>query len=509
MKYLIFIFLLFLILFESSKSLVFQDSCLNEGVVRFHDSTLVLHYKLSIGNISADTETISINYIDFTPKNEQIIIGTYKLGIDIKTYNVILIKRENKWEVFLNDSNKLIYDKNLEPDPYKNSYTARKITGYKIQGDYIYLLCGGLGTLDILDSKTLNPFNLNTAYIIKINMYNQNDKTQIFLSNDYYATDIFFRDDSWIVTGLTHIYWFNSTFLYSYKAEIIKPNEINEYAFISAYPVSKDSVYLLFAQDKYNRDSSKIDYRLYFTSDGAKSFTRVTTPLKKTGGLFFTDSKTGYYSGEYADSSLRIYSKIFKTNDGGLTWTSIFDFKTFIIKTKSQNLQYSSDLRFFNNGRIKLFGSAIGSVYISNDYGANWNQLNIFKDSACYNNNYDQLGHFNWFTYYKDILYIPYKDYYNYTYFTYSNPSLLDVTTNENNSKYDLSTSKLLVKGDYFYIKDIKDIFKNSNYEIYNLTGEILNCQKYENNKIDISFLNSGTYILRIENKTFIFIKAD
>ncbi|MCX6148196.1 MAG: hypothetical protein NTW25_13250 [Candidatus Kapabacteria bacterium] len=496
----------FLIIINNAQSSI--DTCLTKGAILYHDSTLVLHYKLSNGNISVDSETICINYIDFTPKNEQLVIGSYKIGTDITTYNTILVNRDNKWLSILNDSNKRIYEPNSR-DPYKNSYTTREITSYKIKGDYVYLLCGGIGNLIVLDSN-FKQFNLNTAYILKINMFDLNDKQQIFLSDDYYATDLFFKDNSWVVIGNNHLYWYNSTFLYKYNIELSHPIDIPDYYFIHAYPVTKDSIYLLFAKDKYNIDSSKIDYRLYFTSDGAKTFKKVTTPVKKVGGLFFIDSKIGYYSGDYADSNLRIYSKVFITNDGGISWTPILDFKTYQVMTKFQGLQFSSDFRFANNGRTRILSSLFGFYYISNNYGTSWNQISIFKDSICSVTKTNGLyGNFNTFTLNNDILYIPFKDNFNYTYFTYTNPNLLDVATDENNSKYDLSTSKLLVTGDYFYINNLNGIIDNSDYQIFNYLGEIVKIQRYLNNKIDISFLANGTYILRIENKTFIFIKAE
>ncbi|MCX6148156.1 MAG: T9SS type A sorting domain-containing protein [Candidatus Kapabacteria bacterium] len=486
----------------------YQDSCLGKGFLRFHDSTLIQHFKLfhPYSGVEVDTEKVRIRFTDFTSKGEQIIIGDYGLieGNTIKN-NIVLIKKGGRWVTFLNDSMK------IRNDSIFKSYSQRRITDYKVVDNYIYVLCGGLGMLyvDTVNGKN-GDMTLNKAYIFRINTNDIKDIKQVFLTENYYAESLFcLSNGNIIVKAYNKIYTYTQDLSQLIKIKNGAPNEIKDYFLLQYFPITQDSIYFLYCSSN-NANNKDNDYRLYFSSNGANTFSRINLPINSTGGLNFKNSKDGYFSIIITDSTKRLYAKIFKTIDGGLNWTLFTNIKTSKIIFENWDQQIPANLKFYNKNRTMILQSYYNEIDISNDYGVNWDQ--IIPDSGSCKSHEKPLEYnletFN-LAYYNNTMYIPNVDDYNYTYFTYTNPTLLDVSDEENNLIYDLSTSKLLVTGDYFYLNDFKDKLENTNYEIYNLTGEILNCQKYENNKIDISFLNSGTYILRIENKTFIFIKAE
>lgn len=509
MKNFIFSSLLIIIIINYCKSQEYQDPCFPKGFITHHDSTLVQHYKLyksGVGEI--DTQTIEINYIDFSPKGEQIVMGSYRIGTDIGRYNTILIKKNNKWEVLLNDSNKYVYD-SISKSYFKNSYTTRRMTDYKIVGNYIYLLCGGIGSLILFDSTGhYTDLSLNKAYLLKINMYDLTDKKQIFLSNDYYAKNMYIFENECIVYGDSYCYWYDKDLTNNYKSERWRKNDISSFYFIQGFSVSKDSMYILLAKDKYNLDSNKIDYRLYYSSDGMKSINKVNTPIQKTGGLNFIDSQTGYYSGIYADSNYVIYSKIFKTIDGGNSWSVFYDNKSNKTSNINHYLQYPADLIISKNQKQMIFNSIYSELHISNNYGKDWKPIIQTIDSSCelfimYMNPIGKLS------YYNNTIYIPQKFDYDYTYYTYTNSELLDVENYNDISIYSSSTQKYLVTGNKFVINDIINISEDTKYYITNLTGETLKEHNLEGKNIDISNLNLGTYILRIDNKIYIFVKTE
>lgn len=63
--------------------------------------------------------------------------------------------------------------------------------------------------------------------------------------------------------------------------------------------------------------------RLYHSTDAGNSWAAVQTPLPVIGALNFADADHGIISGFYGDPTDTLSTPMFKTDDGGATWTEV------------------------------------------------------------------------------------------------------------------------------------------------------------------------------------------
>lgn len=500
-----FILILFINLSINHSSLLsqYQDTCLNEGFLGFHDSTLIQYFKLfhPFSGKEVDTEKIQIQFVDFTSKGEQVIIGNYKYySYDAIQNNIVLIKKSNKWVPFLNDTMK------IRKDSIFKSYSQKRIKDYKIIGNYIYILCGGLGSLVVDTVNGKNSYmTLNKSYIYRINSNDINDIKQVFLTENYFAENIYYLSNNiLLVKSYTSIYLYKQDLSQLIINQASTPNEIKDYFLLQCFPITQDSIYFLYcsSNDTKNKDN---DYRLYFTSNCANTFKRMNLPLNSIGGLNFENSMNGYYSMLIADSAGRINSKVYKTTNGGLNWELFLNIKTSKKNEKGWQQQYPAKLDTYDNGRTFVFHSNLNELDISNDYGQNWYQI-IPDSGSCksYTKVEYNLETYN-LAYHNNLLYIPNVDDHNYTYFTYQNPILLDVKeTVSTINEYSVYPNPSI---EYINLKLDIEPFKNEVLDIYDLMGQNLITQKIDNiqTNINIQNLKTGIYYCKLRQNGNVF----
>ena len=119
---------------------------------------------------------------------------------------------------------------------------------------------------------------------------------------------------------------------------------------------------------------------IYKTTDGARSWTKLTTPENQNqifpDQLHFFDMQTG----------LVVHGiKIFKTTDGGVTWNAVATSNTFF-----------NNLTATNTGKCFAVGYG-GELKISNDYGSTWSPFNLnstknLRSVYFYNNSIGFIG---------------------------------------------------------------------------------------------------------------------
>lgn len=133
-----------------------------------------------------------------------------------------------------------------------------------------------------------------------------------------------------------------------------------------------DSTSAFIQYQSYNLRTKESDrYLLLFTNDRGKQWKRITFPpydYIRYGDIQFIDTKQGYLMAQSIDSVSRILTTphIFKTNNGGETWSEI---------SPATSL-FDPELNYFVYGKIYFLTPSVGYCMAESKYTSNPNDKN-------------------------------------------------------------------------------------------------------------------------------------
>ncbi len=486
--------ILIILFFGMSPLLVLSqisDSCLPKGFLKKIDTSI--NYKFRINNI------------DFTDNNEKIVIAD-----DPGSYNIALLKKDNKWVKVFGDSIEHI-DKLLK-------YSAKRISDYIRIKDKLYFLGGGPGysvtyAYDSTKNKLVYVDTLKAKAYIKIADLNDSNNVPRIILDEYYANKIFYFDNyGWLVVGRENIYKYSKDFTTLYEKLPNKPIVMDDFTLYDStrwyadglcHAISQDTIFFSYIKYLNKKNSAIRVYEIasYKTYDGCKTFEKINLPIDKLGYFYFFDSKTGFYSGQYyyynkEINNVNLKFFVFKTIDGGLTWEKVLfkDNNKININDPYNKIlgDHGGYIKFYNNNKIGVIVSALSEVYLSNDYGNSWNDLNPYdKNDKCENRIWNLTSPHS---FHNDTLYLFCSR--EQTYYTYHNP-VLSIPT----ERTDLNNHKIypnpVSAGSKLKILQSEPILDAVLHNIVGMSQNLL----INENEIEIpSYISSGIYYLHYKS---------